>query len=64
MMGSPSKLRVIRKVAVLARVRTTLLFDLLSESRAAEVELATGRLRKAELLKLQKSGQFPCDLYY
>jgi hypothetical protein len=46
-MGTPSKLSVIRKVATLARVvQTNPRFDLRGERRAAEVELVTVMLRK------------------
>ncbi len=45
-MGAPSKLSVIRKAAALARARPTFAFELLRESRTAEVEHATVGLRK------------------
>jgi hypothetical protein len=45
MMDTPTKLSVIRKDVVLSRASPTL-FLKLSENRAAEVELTTGRLCK------------------
>jgi hypothetical protein len=56
---APSRLRVIRKAAALAKIKLTC--DLSIEEKAA---WRSGRILhwlivKAELLKLQKSGQFP-----
>ena len=55
MIGTPSIFKLIRKAAVLARVRTTLL---LRKPRGGS---GTGHdhVEQTKLLKLQKSGQFP-----
>ena len=58
MIGSPSILSVIRKAAALARVLPTFAFRVPRTPRGG-----SGRghwfIAQAELLKLQKSGQFP-----
>jgi hypothetical protein len=62
MMGDPSKLTVIRKVAALSRIFPTL--DLSVEEKVAPLFLfGSGTCHvvfaEFELLKLQKNGQFP-----
>ncbi len=57
MMGAPSKLSVIRKAAALARARPT--FALICEEKPRGGSgTGHGQVVQAELLKLQKSGQF------
>ena len=56
--GAPSIFKVIRKVDSLARILTT--FDLsCEENRHRGSGTGHGRIAQAELLNLQKSGQFP-----
>jgi hypothetical protein len=57
-MGDPSKLSVIRKVATLARVSPTLFLSWQRKPRGGSGTFHD-LFAQAELLKLQKSGQFP-----
>ena len=61
MIGAPSRFRLIRKAAALARIFPTL--DLSIEDSLNKPRCGSGRVHgsiaQAELLKLQKSGQFP-----
>ncbi len=54
----PSILSVIRKTATLARVLSTFVFRV-PETPSGGSGIVHGQVTPAELLKLQKSGQFP-----
>jgi hypothetical protein len=56
--GAPSRLRFTRKAATLAEVLTTLDLSCEDKPRGGSGTVH-GHVAQAELLKLQKSGQFP-----
>ena len=56
--GAPSMLRLTRKAAALARVFPTLAFAAQRTPRGGSARVHC-LIAQAELLKLQKSGQFP-----
>jgi hypothetical protein len=57
-MGTPSKLRVIRKVSSLARARPTLLLSWTEKTCGGSGSIH-GLIALTKLLKLQKNGQCP-----
>ncbi len=58
MIGTPSIFKLIRKAAALARVLPTFAFRFAENARGGSGTVHY-YIAEAELLKLQKSGQFP-----
>jgi hypothetical protein len=59
MIGAPLRLRLIRKVAALARVLPTLDLRVVRTTSCCGSGTVHCLIVQAELLKLKKSGQFP-----